>query len=635
MATPPWLEGLEGEEVPQLIQSDSSTIRVIAGPGSGKTTGLKGRVRRLLETEEAEPESIFVGTFTRAITADLEEELDVYSEEGVTVSTLHSHALSLLRENPRARAGRRLRFLLGFEKKAMLYDVAERTDDDRRIGRLDDDLKRLQAANSEMTDLDDARFSGAIDRWLREHEAMLISEVVPFATRALEGEDLPPGNYDHVVVDEYQDLTRCEQEMVELVWSGDGSLVVLGDDAQSIYNFRHNHPDGVSGFVERHPGVEDIPIPDNRRSGREIVHVANLMMEEGGVDRDPMRPTRDIEGETTLVYWPSVEDEVAGLAEYMTLRDEQKFLVLVPRKFIGYSLRDAIGDDARTHFREQVLDTPLAEERFALATLLADPNDRPALRSWLGFHWDTGRGSRRNSPGYLSVFDPELTAPQLLQSIAGGDLVPTGHGQLNVRRRAEQLVAEMEAVPHELEARINHLFDPRLSEALEDEDDAVRAARDLESLREGAQQVRRQLDDPVLQDVLERVRYRIVTRVPLADPEDEARIRIMTLHSAKGLEADVIVVAGAAEEMIPGREDRAEQRRLLYVAVTRARDELIVSWPHEAPYEDAQHNRFRFQHDDVRDTNGETSVLLSRTSLLPAGGPTPNAGREWLQEQRT
>jgi len=299
--TTPWLEGLEGDAVPRLVETDSTVVRVVAGPGAGKTTGLKRRVRRLLENDEVDPTAIFVGTFTRAITADLAEELDEYAARGVRVSTLHSHALSLLLENRHVLAGRTLRFLLEIEQDAMLYDVKQRTGDDRSIYDLRDTLERLEAAYSERRTFEDARFSGDVDRWLREHEGMLIHEVVPIVTEALEGGDLTPGRFDHVVVDEYQDLTLCEQEMVELIWSGDSSLIVLGDDDQSIYGFRYNHPDGVTGFADRHGDLEDIPIPENRRSGRQIVEMANLMMQEAGPMKDPMVPTKEIDGHATLV----------------------------------------------------------------------------------------------------------------------------------------------------------------------------------------------------------------------------------------------------------------------------------------------------------------------------------------------
>ena len=121
MAVQPWYLGLEGERVQELIGSNAPVIAVIAGPGSGKTTGIKRRVQRLVDGDGVDPERIFVGTFTRAIARELQAALG----QQLRVSTLHSLALRLLRENPAARGGRELRFLLRFEEDAMLYDIGE------------------------------------------------------------------------------------------------------------------------------------------------------------------------------------------------------------------------------------------------------------------------------------------------------------------------------------------------------------------------------------------------------------------------------------------------------------------------------------------------------------------------------
>ena len=151
----------------------------------------------------------------------------------------------------------------------------------------------------------------------------------------------------------------------------------------------------------------------------------------------------------------------------------------------------------------------------------------------------------------------------------------------------------------------------------------------------------REKDDLGLKEALEKVRYRIAMRIPLIEPE-EARIRIMTLHGAKGLEADVVIVAGVADQIIPGpamskdpnevEADREEQRRLLYVAATRARRELVISWPKEIDYKDATKNNVRLD-GGFRRQGERKLVKLGRTALLPDVGEAAKTGSRWLKEK--
>jgi superfamily I DNA/RNA helicase len=123
----PWLEGIEGEHVKRLIESDARAIQTVAGPGSGKSTGLKRRVWRLIRGDGVAARKIFAGTFTRAIAADLtassSRAVPGDNPEKPVISTLHSHALQMLREKRTVAPGREFRFLLAHEEEAMLYDI--------------------------------------------------------------------------------------------------------------------------------------------------------------------------------------------------------------------------------------------------------------------------------------------------------------------------------------------------------------------------------------------------------------------------------------------------------------------------------------------------------------------------------
>lgn len=625
---PPWLDGISGEYLPRLIESRARVIRVVAGPGSGKTTGLKRRIQRLVQGDGMDPTKIFVGTFTRAIAKDLRDELgtDIY------VSTLHSHALQLLRSNPAALGGLKLRFLLKYEEAAMLYDIAPETPDLADQRARTDVLNRQQAARSDMADLPDAAFAGAVDRWLRRHGGMLVGDVVHLAVQGLSSRDIPPGQFDEVVVDEYQDLTAAEQELVEHIWSGEGSLVVLGDNDQSIYSFRYNHPLGIDQFRDRWrgEGLDDLDIPENRRCGETILILANVMMAEAGSAKPPIVSMSGREGDLTALTWETVVHEIQGLATYLRSQSDRSFLVLVPRRFLGHRLAAAIGDDARTAFHQRVLEQPVVQDRFAALSLIADPNDGVAVRAWLGFAGlRPAQADRRNAAAYSSLEGYEVNREMLL-AVANGDVNLKGSGQADLERRARMgvdLLKQAEAVdPNEI---IDRLFDPQAAEVVEDPDKRTQAETDLQLLRDAAKQLLEREED--LPGVASALRYRIATRAPLVDEEEEPRIRIMTLHSAKGLQADNIVLAGMADQMVPGLtqdpELREEQRRLLYVAITRAKHELLISWSREMRFDEAMKNYVR--PDKVRTIEGEKVLQLSRSSLLPRSMQRVDPGEEW------
>jgi superfamily I DNA/RNA helicase len=115
--------------------------------------------------------------------------------------------------------------------------------------------------------------------WLRFHNCILIGELVPETLRYLRDNPNSPHleAYDHVLVDEYQDLNRAEQELLDHL-SNSGNLAIIGDEDQSIYSFKHAHPEGVSGFHQTHLDTHDEDLIDCRRCPTRIVDMANSLI---------------------------------------------------------------------------------------------------------------------------------------------------------------------------------------------------------------------------------------------------------------------------------------------------------------------------------------------------------------------
>lgn len=462
---------------------------------------------------------------------------------------------------------------------------------------------------------------------------MLIGEVVHLCVVGLESYDIEPGIFDYVVIDEYQDLTAAEQELVRLIWSSAGSLTVLGDNDQSIYGFRFNHPEGIEDFNLQWPDCDDLTFADNRRCGVEILDFANLMMAEAGSSKPPMNPKSQRAGIVKAVHWETLDDEINGLASYVRANPEDTFLVLVPRRVIGYRLAEAIGSDAKTSFAEQVLDHPIAQEAFATVSLLADAEDSVAARSYLGFHGTIRKQANRRNADAYSTIPTDIGGHDLIRRIASGEVAVSGSGQSHISTRA-RLAVDLIDRGLTSEQVIDEFFDSSLADGESDQEKRRWLVQDLLELRTAARELLALQDKPDLAKAVATMRYRIATRAPLRTSDtDDPRVKIMTLHSAKGLEADNVVVAGVADQFMPGEDANdssvvAEQRRLLYVAVTRARDSLIISWPRRIQATDVMRNKGR--RDSVITKGGIKWAIASRSRLLPQGLGGVTAGQQML-----
>ena len=250
----------------------------------------------------------------------------------------------------------------------------------------------------------DAEFQNVLLGWLRFHRAMLIGELVPQAYRYLRDNPACDARsaFDYVLVDEYQDLNRAEQELLDLL-AANGEAAVVGDVDQSIYRFRHANPEGIEEYADTHPHTHDENLDECRRCPKRVVAIADRLIRHNhpGEPEPRLRPMpTNTEGELHIVQWPTIEEEVAGLGDYVTWLIHQRnylpreILVLTPRRRIGYRIRDHIagaGEPVHSFYHEEALEDEEAQCAFAVLTLLTNNEDRVALRWWLGHGTSTER----------------------------------------------------------------------------------------------------------------------------------------------------------------------------------------------------------------------------------------------------
>jgi superfamily I DNA/RNA helicase len=587
-----WDDGLDGA-ARRIAQLDHSPIRVLAGPGTGKTFALMRRVARLLQNGGT-ANRMLVCTFTRTAARDLEGELSRLGIDGaddVRAGTLHSFCFGLLsRDEVLEITGRVPRPLLKFEERFLLEDLSGDGFEgirarDRRLQAFNAAWARLQSETPGWPhDPVDQAFHRELVGWLRFHEAMLIGELVPEALRYLRDNPASPhrGVFEHVLVDEYQDLNRAEQVLLDLLVEA-GHLIVIGDEDQSIYSFKFAHPEGIATFDGSHPGTHDERLDECRRCPRRVVEMANTL-----IANNPGRTPRILqplpgnpEGEVLVLQWRSIEDEAQGIAEIIRRRirnaevEPGRVLVLAPRRHLGYAVRDALnalGVYAHSFFHEEALDGDPkrldesdAQQAFTLLTLLANADDRVALRCWCGLGSSSlrsGAWARLREHCETSGDTPRAA----LERLASGDLSIPHTAQLVERfRELQRRLAEL--APARGEALVDALFPG--------DQDWTSLIRSLASTIEG--------------DEFDAEELRGILRIGITQPElptDVDYVRVMSLHKSKGLTADLVIVLGCIEGLVPmvigdtPAEQAAsleEQRRLFYVAITRTRRILILS----------------------------------------------------------
>jgi DNA helicase-2/ATP-dependent DNA helicase PcrA len=598
---PPWLEGVEGDQILPLITQDVPVLRVPAGPGTGKTFGLRKRVLRLLhpDGEACDPTRVLVCAFNRVIANDLRKEiqaeLEPFGLESPVVATVHGLAGLL--------AGERPRYLLPHEIDVMLYDVLESHEaiSDEFDGKF---AKAKSAMRAHEAGLEDhPALAQVIAQWVDDHRAAMVGDLPRAVERALQSGDYADRRFDHIIIDEFQDLTETEGRLAVGLRAPGARVVALGDKKQSIYAFRGNERRGLDALPELcGEEVVDHQMDECRRCHEEVVKLANEVMARYG---EPLVDVRGPGAQVHQVHYNTPGDEQNGLAAEVVrvykAEPDRRHLVLVTRRRWGYDLREAIRRidpevNAQTVFSEDILETWPVREAFIFLEVLASNDDPAALRDWIAYRRPDGNGKnwkapRRNAAVYRSLRQDGLLTLARLRRVAEGpvnDLSGSGRGE--VHERARRLVALLDDVPDgDVRLVVEHVLDADGWDV--DQSASSELARhDMERLRrEALQMIDEANEDVPLSRLVEDLRSRIATREPIGEEENPG-IEIVTLWGAKGLTADFVYILGLCDEALPGPHDEdesgltageynLEQQRLLYVSLTRAKRALVISRP--------------------------------------------------------
>ena len=535
---------------------------VIAGPGSGKTLVLTERILYILEHFKISPSRILVLTFSRSAAVEMKERFMKRTggnRAGVLFGTFHSVFFYILKESTHRNYS-----LLGDAQRDRLLD--------RLICRYyTDPYDRPSLEEAEKVIRNSAPAVRAHDedlrrdyrRFLKENGFVDFDDMISECRSLLEADREVraywSGRFEAVLVDEFQDINREQYEILRLLTSGRG-LFVVGDDDQSIYGFRGSDPAVMERFTEDFPGARRIFLTRNYRCSGCILRTASLMIAENRM-RIPKEMTAEGPPGDRTVLRAFTEDS-----------REFRYLLQELRK-LSVSERDSTAVIVRTNTHAAKIENGIA----CSGQISMSRNICSAAARDIEAYLILAEGMKRDMLPRNSLYRV-MNRPQrfLLRSLAPSEFL-----------RPSELLSGKRG---EREAGITDLFSDLSIMGTLDPEGFVRylyysagyaewAARNLG----GREQVLSELDR-----ILERVSScRDLREIPGAIRslgekkwnKNTHGVRIMTMHVSKGLEFDRVYLPALNEGILPGRrcttpEDFEEERRLLYVAMTRARSHL-------------------------------------------------------------
>ncbi|MDE1680783.1 ATP-dependent DNA helicase UvrD2 [Streptomyces neyagawaensis] len=544
------LEGLDPEQR-AVATALHGPVCVLAGAGTGKTRAITHRIAYGVRAGMLQPASVLAVTFTARAAGEMRGRLRQLGAAGVQARTFHSAALRQLQYFwPKAVGGGMPRIVdrkipLVADAAAAcrirldrneLRDAAAEIEWSKVTQTVPADYAAAAAKHGRETPRDPAEIAQIYSTYedLKRERAVIDFEDVLLLTVGIlqDRHDIAEqvrSQYQHFVVDEYQDVSPLQQRLLEL-WLGDrDDLCVVGDASQTIYSFTGATPDHLLDFRLRHPGATVVKLVRDYRSTPQVVHLANgLLAQARGRAADhrlELISQRPPGPEPRYTEYTDEPAEAEGAARRI-------------RDLIGSGVpASEIAVLFRTNSQSETYEQALADAGVPYQLRGAERFfDRPEVRK-------AGSALRAAARfgGNDSLLEDAVDLPSQVRAVLSGEgwtgEPPAGSGA--VRERWESLAA------------------------------LVNLAQDFATAR----------PDATLGDLV----AELDERANAQHAPTVQGVTLASLHSAKGLEWDVVFLVGVAEGMMPityARTDEQieEERRLLYVGVTRARQQLSVSW---------------------------------------------------------
>jgi DNA helicase-2/ATP-dependent DNA helicase PcrA len=606
-------ELLEGLNPPQreAVTYPGGPLLVLAGAGSGKTRVLTHRIAWLLRTGRAKPNEILAITFTNKAAQEMRDRVEFLvgrATRAMWVMTFHSACARMLRADAHR---------LGYTRQFTIYDAA---DSRRMIKKVIDDLEidakrftpramqaQISDAKNKLRSADDYRqmvgsyFEQTVadvfehyERELHRANAMDFDDLLVRAVNVLElfqeVRDRYASAFRWVLVDEYQDTNHAQYRWLQLLSSEHRNLTVVGDDDQSIYQFRGADIKNILDFEEDFVDAHSVKLEQNYRSTQTILSAANAVVANNRGRKEKSLWT-DV-GEGDPIKLRELGDEHAE-ARYVTAEIERLVDEGVSREelavFYRTNAQSRVLEDmlVRAQIGYQVIGGTKFYERaeikdaIAYLTFLVNPQDAAAFTRIAN---SPRRGIGQTSLSRVLAF---AAAEDIPVWEAAASEVP---GLASAARKAiGRFMSTMQRLRERAEsgAPVSQVLQETLGES--DYIEVLKAERtieaqgrieNLEELVSVAREYDANAESPSLEEFLQQVAL-------LSDADamrdDEGLVTLMTLHNAKGLEFPIVFIIGCEDGVFPHARaldegSLEEERRLAYVGITRAMRDLYITY---------------------------------------------------------
>ena len=606
------------KEQAEAVKRTEGPVLILAGAGSGKTRVITHRIAYLMDECGVNPWNILAITFTNKAAGEMRERVDKligFGAESVWISTFHSMCVRILRRHIEN---------LGYESSFTIYD----TDDQKSLMKevckyLKIDTKELRereilseisSAKNELTtalqyreenegiSFRYKRIADAYEEYqkrLHKNNALDFDDLLMLTVELFHSHDEVLASYQnrfrYIMVDEYQDTNNAQFELVRLLAGKHRNLCVVGDDDQSIYRFRGANIRNILDFEKVYPDAFVVKLEQNYRSTQNVLDAANAVIRNNTGRKEKSLWTD--RGEGTRIH----------LREFNTAREEAAFVA----DDIAAKCRDdrhlGYGDFAvlyRTNAQARAL-----EERFVLAgipyNVVGGTNfyDRREIRDMIAYLKTVENGQdeiavRRilNVPrrGIGLTTMSRLSDYAVSRDITFFESMERCRSITSLGRSTAKIESFVSLIRELRDYKAGHGLADLLRYIIEktdyndhllstDDEDGEDRISNVDELISKIADYEETAEEPTLSGFLEEVA--LVSDLDEAG-DDKDKVLLMTLHSAKGLEFPHVYLTGMEDGVFPSymainsgdEEAEEEERRLAYVGITRAKDDLTLTW---------------------------------------------------------